>query len=163
MWNCTHFRHPTDEQLGHVDIFFSNYFYLQSVYFELLCTVFTHSFFSHCVHSFDFWYANNSWVNTVRAQFPGRILCKVYCFYYLTNGFHVAVCLFSNRSQIISKCGKNKVSTDVCTTFKRLLWPITEQTHSNATWNLFVLYNEERRKPVYTYLPRTTWLFEDLC
>ena len=25
MWNCQHFRHPTDEQLGHVDIFFSNY------------------------------------------------------------------------------------------------------------------------------------------
>ena len=26
-----HFRHPTDEQLGHVDIFFSNYYNLQSV------------------------------------------------------------------------------------------------------------------------------------
>ena len=39
MWNCTHFRHPTDEQLGHVDIFFSNYYNLQSVYFEfeLIC------------------------------------------------------------------------------------------------------------------------------
>ena len=34
LWNCTHFRHPTDEQLGHVDIFFSNYYNLQSVYFE---------------------------------------------------------------------------------------------------------------------------------
>ena len=32
--NCTHFRHPTDEQLGLVDIFFSNYYNLQSVYFE---------------------------------------------------------------------------------------------------------------------------------
>ena len=32
----THFRHPTDEQLGHVDILFSNYYNLQSVYFELL-------------------------------------------------------------------------------------------------------------------------------
>ena len=29
-----HFRHPTDEQLGLVDIFFSNYYNLQSVYFE---------------------------------------------------------------------------------------------------------------------------------
>ena len=41
MWNCTHFRHPTDEQLGHVDIFFSNYYNLQSVYSEFtdsLCT-----------------------------------------------------------------------------------------------------------------------------
>ena len=22
LWNCTHFRHPTDEQLRHVDIYF---------------------------------------------------------------------------------------------------------------------------------------------
>ena len=45
---------------------------------------------------------------------------------YLTNRFHVAVRLFSNRSQMTSKCGKNKkVRTDV------------------ATWNLFVLYNKE--------------------
>ena len=34
MWNCTHFKHPTDEQLGRVDMFFSNYYNLQSVYFE---------------------------------------------------------------------------------------------------------------------------------
>ena len=27
---------------------------------------------------------------------------------YLTNRFHVAVRLFSNRSQLTSKCGKNK-------------------------------------------------------
>ena len=31
-----HFRHPTDEQLGHVNIFFSNYNNLQSVSFELM-------------------------------------------------------------------------------------------------------------------------------
>ena len=31
-----HFRHPTDEQLGNVDIFFSNYYNLQSVYFEYI-------------------------------------------------------------------------------------------------------------------------------
>ena len=35
LWDCTHFRHPTDEQIGSVDIFFSNYYNLQSVYFEL--------------------------------------------------------------------------------------------------------------------------------
>ena len=34
LWNCTHFRHPTDEQLRHVDIYFSNYCNLQSVHFE---------------------------------------------------------------------------------------------------------------------------------
>ena len=33
---CTKFRHPTDEQLGHVDTFFSNYYNLQSVYFEYI-------------------------------------------------------------------------------------------------------------------------------
>ena len=46
--------------------------------------------------------------------------------FYLTNRFHVAVRLFSNRSQMTSKCGKNKKSgtrgvaefgTDVLTTF----------------------------------------------
>ena len=54
---------------------------------------------------------------------------------YLTNRFHVAVRLFSNRSQMTSKCGKNKkvaheaiaeCVTDVLTTFWRLLWSITE-------------------------------------
>ena len=48
----------------------------------------------------------------------------------LTNKFHVAVRLFSNRSQMTSKCGKNKkvaheaiaeCVTDVLTTFSRLL------------------------------------------
>jgi len=45
---------------------------------------------------------------------------------YLTNRFHVAVRLFSNRSQMTSKCGKNKkvaheaiaeCVTDILTTF----------------------------------------------
>ena len=32
-----HFRHPTDEQLQHVDIYiFSDYYNLQSVHFELI-------------------------------------------------------------------------------------------------------------------------------
>ena len=35
MWNCTHFRRPTDEQLRHVDIFFVNYYNLQSDHFKL--------------------------------------------------------------------------------------------------------------------------------
>ena len=47
-------------------------------------------------------------------------------FYHLTNRFHVAVRLFSNRSQMTSKCGKNKkvaheaiaeCVTDVLTSF----------------------------------------------
>ena len=45
---------------------------------------------------------------------------------YLTNRFHVAVRLFSNRSHMTSKCGKNKkvaheaiaeCVTDILTTF----------------------------------------------
>ena len=36
LWNCTHFRHPTEEQLRHVDIFFSSYYNLQSVHFEYM-------------------------------------------------------------------------------------------------------------------------------
>ena len=32
----------------------------------------------------------------------------IYIYIYLTNRFHVAVRLFSNRSQMTSKCGKNK-------------------------------------------------------
>ena len=50
-------------------------------------------------------------------------------FHFITNRFHVAVRLFSNRSQMTLKCGKNKkvVSvTNVLTTFWRLLWSITE-------------------------------------
>ena len=34
MWNCTHFWHPSDEQLQHSYIF-SNYYNLQSVHFGL--------------------------------------------------------------------------------------------------------------------------------
>ena len=39
LWNCTHFRHPTDEQLQHRCIFFSNYYNLQSVRFEMHWTM----------------------------------------------------------------------------------------------------------------------------
>ena len=31
-----------------------------------------------CAHSFDFWYVNNSCVNTVRQHFPWSILCILY-------------------------------------------------------------------------------------
>ena len=33
---------------------------------------------------------------------------RALCYVYLTNRFHVAMRLFSNRSQMTSKCGKNK-------------------------------------------------------
>ena len=67
----------------------------------------------------------------------------------LTNGFHVSVRLFSNSSQMTSKCANNKkvvheaiaeCVTDFLTTFWRPLWSITDRC--TATWNLFVLYKE---------------------
>ena len=71
------------------------------------------------------------------------------CF-YLTNRFHVAVHFFSNRSQMTSKCGKNKKVThevmflphfDVL--FDLLL------NRRTATWNLFVLYNVNNSETNY--------------
>ena len=76
---------------------------------------------------------------------------------YNTNRFHVVMRLFSNRSQRMSKCGKNISDTLSCrlvchffvlTTFCHHLLSITEQMHDNmesillnrctATRNLFV-------------------------
>ena len=65
----------------------------------------------------------------------------------LTNRFHVAVHLSSNRSQMTSKCGKNKkvaheaiaeCVTDVLTTFWRPLWSITGQMHGNMESICFI-------------------------
>ena len=59
-------------------------------------------------------------IDYLRVPEPAKVLLN------LTNRFHVAVRLFSNRSQMTSKCGKNKKSgtrgaaecvTDVLTTF----------------------------------------------
>ena len=44
MWNCTHFRHSTDEQLRQVRIFFSTCYNLQSVHFELIRAFFPNHF-----------------------------------------------------------------------------------------------------------------------
>ena len=66
---------------------------------------------------------------------------------YKANRFYVAVHLFSNRSQKMSKCGKNyqwhnsvrarRVSLFVLTTFWHHLWPIAEQTHGFPFhWNV---------------------------
>ena len=88
---------------------------------------------------------------------------------YKTNRFQVAVRLFSNRSQMTSKCGKNKqvahkvqlsVSLMFLPHFWHPLWSITEQTcatllffshldvicdlllnRCTPPWNLFVKHN----------------------
>ena len=65
---------------------------------------------------------------------------------YLTNRFHVAVRLFSNRSQMTSKCGKNKkvaheAIAECFTDFDVFCDLLLNRP--TATWNLFVLYNKE--------------------
>ena len=56
-----------------------------------------------------------AWVNQTRtsvsqtsASYRYRYIGIGIYIVYLTNRFHVAVRLFSNRSQMTSKCGKNK-------------------------------------------------------
>ena len=69
---------------------------------------------------------------------------------YLTNRFHVAVRLFSNRSQMTSKCGKNKkVAREAQPSVSLMFLPHFDVlcylllSRRTATWNLFVLYNKE--------------------
>ena len=80
------------------------------------------------------------------------VICTFYGAYRWTNltkGFHVAcVCsVIHCRSEMISKCGKNKkvtyesiakCATDILTTFWCLLWSVTKQMLSNM--ECFVLY-----------------------
>ena len=73
---------------------------------------------------------------------------------WLTNRFHAAVLLFSKRSQMTSKCGKTDKEVavmflpDFDVTCDLLLKRPTE------TWNLFVLYNDQKRKKIdkHTFL-----------
>ena len=69
---------------------------------------------------------------------------------YLTNRFQVAVRLFSNRSQMTSKCGKNKkVAHKAQPSVSLMFLPHFDVlcdlllNRRTATWNLFVLYNKE--------------------
>ena len=68
---------------------------------------------------------------------------------HLTNRFHVAVRLFSNRSQMTSKCGKNKkVAYEAQPSVSLMFLPHFDVlcdlllNRRTATWNLFVLYNK---------------------
>ena len=78
----------------------------------------------------------------------------------LTNRFHVAMRLFSNRSQMTSKCGKNKkVAHEAQPSVSLMFLPHFDVlcdlllNRCMATWNLFVLYNKElkytEKKPFY--------------
>ena len=66
---------------------------------------------------------------------------------YKTNRFHIAVHLFSNRSQRTSKCGKNISDTLSCASIATFLFlPPFDVicdlflNRRTATWNLFVNY-----------------------
>ena len=78
----------------------------------------------------------------------------------LTNRLHVAVRLFSNRSQMTSKCGKNKKVAHEAQPSVSLMFLQHSDVLCNlllnrrtATWNLFVLYNKKlkytERMPFY--------------
>ena len=76
-----------------------------------------------------------------RAFFP----CILIFLLYKTNRFHVAVRLFSNRSQRTSKCGKNISDTLGCASCATFLFlPHFDVicdlllNRRTATWNLFV-------------------------
>ena len=70
----------------------------------------------------------------------------------LTNRFRVAVRLFRNRSQMTSKCGKNKkVAHEAQPILSLMFSPHFDVfcdlslNRRTATWNLFVLFNKEAK------------------
>ena len=76
---------------------------------------------------------------------------------YLTNRFHVVVGLFSNRSQMTSKCGKNnEVAHEPQASVSLMFLPHFDVPYDlllnrpTATWNLLVLYNDQKRKKTDT-------------
>ena len=81
-----------------------------------------------------------------------KFICKGYLV-FLTNRFQVAVCLFSDRSQMTSKCGKNKkVAHKAQLSVSLMFLPHFDVrcdlllNRCMATWNLSVLYNKELTK-----------------
>ena len=77
---------------------------------------------------------------------------------YLTNRFHVAVRLFSNRSQMTSKCGKNnEVAHEPQASVSLVFLPHFDVlcdlllNRRTVTWNLFALYNDQKRKKTDTH------------
>ena len=73
--------------------------------------------------------------------------------FYVTNRFQVALRLFSNTSQMMSKCGQNKkVAHEAQLSVSLLFLPRFEVlcdlllNRCMATWTLFVLYNKELKK-----------------
>ena len=81
------------------------------------------------------------------------MLSKLPANIHLTNRFQVAVRLFSHRSQMTSKCGKNKkVALAAQPSVSLMFLPHFDVlcglllNRRTATWNLFVLYKKELKK-----------------
>ena len=80
----------------------------------------------------------------------------------LTNRFDVAMHLFSNRSQMTSKCGKNKkMAHEAQPSVSLMFLPHFDVlcdlllNRRMATWNLFVLYNKKLK-----YTEKNAFYFE---
>ena len=76
----------------------------------------------------------------------------------LTNRFYPPMRLFSNRSNMTSKCGKNKVvAHEPQASVSLMFLPHFDVlcdlllNRPTATWNLFVLYNDQKRKKTDTH------------
>lgn len=64
--------------------------------------------------------------------------------FHLINRLHAAVCLFSNGSQMTSKCGMNKQVVNKAQTHMSLMFlPHFDIMLLTATWNLLVLFNKD--------------------
>ena len=80
----------------------------------------------------------------------GKNECNVSGSHHLTNRFHVAARLFSKRSQMTSKYGKNKkVAHEAQPSVSLMFLPHFDVlcdlllNRRTATWYLFVLYNKK--------------------
>ena len=88
-------------------------------------------------------------VKVAKFEIKGHFFRVLIFLLYKTNRFHVAVRLFSNRSQMTSKCGKNKkVAHKVQPSVSLMFSPHFDVlcdllNRRTATWNLFVLYNRK--------------------
>ena len=77
-----------------------------------------------------------------------KFICKGYLV-FLTNRFQFAVHLFSDRSQMTSKCGKNKkVAHEAQPSVSLMFLPHFDLLLNRCmeTWNLSVLYNKQLTK-----------------
>ena len=88
-----------------------------------------------------------------KLQSTGKLSLSLKHFIYLTNRFQVAMRLFSNRSQMTSKCGKNKkVAHEAQLSVSLMFLPHFDVlcdlllNRHTTTWNLFVLYNYKELK-----------------